>query len=167
MRAIPCVLARMARTAAVLVAVSPCAPVAASTAGSFESFAGHWQGGGTITLGDGSREAIRCKASYAAREDGDAMNIDVDCASDSYRVRILSQLVAQGDTFSGDWQEVTRQAQGSVTGLILGPGEMQADLRALGIEIRLSARATGDRQAIAIRVQGTDVQAVDIALRRR
>lgn len=141
-------------------------PGAAWAASAFAGFAGAWRGTGSIALGDGSREALRCKASYGIRGDGDALSLDVECASDSYRVHIVSDVTAQGRQFSGSWQETTRQAQGTVTGSIPQPGEMQASFVALGVEIQLAARTTGRRQAITLRSQGTDVKGVDLVLKR-
>ena len=132
----------------------------------FSRFAGNWSGRGSIVMADGSREPIRCKAAYAMRPDAEAMNIDMNCGSDSYRVHVLTQLTADGTGFSGAWQETTRQAEGTVTGRLSKSGDMTADLQAIGVSIRLSARADGRRQAIRLQVQGTDVQDVVIDLQR-
>ena len=36
----------------------------AQAGGPFAGMAGNWSGGGTVTLDDGSRERIRCRATY-------------------------------------------------------------------------------------------------------
>lgn len=132
----------------------------------FTRFAGSWRGGGSIMMDDGSHEAIRCKASYAVRPDGETLNIDMNCANDSFRVHILTQVAADGPDFSGSWQETTRQAQGTVTGHVSDSGEMAADLQAMGVAIQLVARTDGRQQAITLRAQGTDVRDVTIRLHR-
>ena len=132
----------------------------------FSGFEGHWRGGGTVSLTDGSREAIRCRATYALRGDGGSLSVDVNCASDSYRVHIAANVVAQGDAFSGNWQETTRQVGGAVTGRIPAPGEMQASFETMGGGIQLGATVRGRRQALTMRSQGSDIQAVDISLSR-
>lgn len=135
-------------------------------AGPFASFAGAWRGAGHISMADGSRASIRCKATYAVNPEGDAMNIDVDCASDSYRVDIVASVVARGKSLSGQWQETTRQVQGDVTGQVPGPGELQASLEGTGFGIQLSIATRGRRQAVTVQSDGTDVHGATIKLRR-
>ena len=94
---------------------------------------------------DGSQEKIRCKASYSVGPSGEALNINVNCASDSYRVNIISNVVADGTSFSGTWRETTRQADGKVTGRVPAPGELQASLDGTGFGIQL--RRYHERQA--------------------
>lgn len=132
----------------------------------FANFAGDWKGSGQIVLSDGSQESIRCKASYSTSPSGDRLNINVNCASDSTRVNIISNVVADGNNFSGTWRETTRQARGDVTGTVPGPGEYQATLSGTGFNVELSATARGNQQAVVIKSQGTDVQSVTISLRR-
>ena len=116
-------------------------------------------------MADGSHEAIRCKAVYVAGMSGDDLAISVDCASDSYKVSLVSNVAAQGSGFTGTWQETTRQVSGNVTGRV-SAGEMQANLDGVGFAIQLAATTNGRQQAVVIRSQGTDVQSVDITLRK-
>lgn len=149
---------------AALLAAGALTPAAA--AGPFTNFEGEWSGNGDIAMTDGSREKIRCKASYSVGPSGQALNINVNCASDSYRVNIVSNVVAQGSSFSGTWRETTRQVQGDVTGRVPAPGEYQASLEGTGFGLALSATSNGKQQSITIVAQGTDVQNVKISLRR-
>ncbi|HEX4768032.1 MAG TPA: hypothetical protein VH414_17335 [Lichenihabitans sp.] len=133
----------------------------------FAGYSGHWAGGGDITMTDGSKEKIRCKADYSSPPSGDALHININCASDSYKVNVISNIVAgPGGHLSGTWRELTRQAEGDVSGRIAGPGQIQASLQGTVYGIELSANTKGNQQAVAIRAQGTDVQAVNITLRR-
>ena len=138
----------------------------ALAAGPFAGFAGEWSGSGDISMTDGSQEKIRCKASYSVGPSGEALNINVNCASDSYRVNIISNVVAQGTSFSGTWRETTRQADGTVTGRIPSPGELQASLDGTGFGIQLAATTNGKQQAVTIQAEGTDVKSVKISLRK-
>lgn len=153
-------IAALVTTATLVVARPACALEG------FARFAGDWRGTGFIMMEDGTREAIRCKAGYAVRPDGEALNIDMNCASDSYRVHILTQVIADGPEFSGSWQETTRQAQGTVTGRISVSGDLAANLHAMGVDIQLAAHTNGRQQAIKLRAQGTDVHNVTIDLHR-
>ena len=140
--------------------------VPAFAAGPFANFPGEWTGNGDITMSDGARERIKCKASYSVGPSGQALNINVNCASDSYRVNIISNVVAQGSNFSGTWRETTRQVSGDVTGSVPATGEFQASLSGTGFGIELAATSNGKVQAITINSQGTDVKSVKISLRK-
>ena len=133
----------------------------------FAGYSGHWTGAGDITMTDGSHEKIHCKADYSSPPSGDALHININCASDSYKVNVISSIVAgPGGQLSGTWREVTRQAEGDVSGRIAGPGQIQASLQGTVYAIELSASTKGNQQAVAIRAQGADVQAVNITMRR-
>ena len=138
----------------------------AAAAGPFTGFAGSWTGGGSIAMTDGSREAIHCKARYKIGSDGQALGINVLCASDSYRVHILSHVAVQGGSFSGSWQETTRQISGNLTGQIPAPDTYQASLETLGGGLQPGARTNGKQQAITITSQGSDIAGADILLRK-
>ncbi len=149
---------------AATISSTPIAP--AWAAGPFAGFDGEWSGNGDIAMTDGSREKIRCKASYSVGPSGEALHISMNCASDSYRVNIISNVVAQGNDFQGTWRETTRQVDGQVTGHVPQPGEFQASLNGTGFSIQLAATSNGRQQAVTIQSQGTDVQTVKISLRR-
>ena len=135
-------------------------------AGSFSHFAGTWKGGGTVTTVDGNQEKIRCLARYGVNTTGDRLDINVNCASDSYRVNLVSTVLDQGGTLSGSWQETTRQIQGDVNGSLPSPDTLQASLQALGGGLELAARTTGKHQAITITIQGSDITGATIKLRK-
>lgn len=135
--------------------------------GVFAGFPGHWAGSGSLSMADGSRESIRCRAEYVPGTNEDALGIDVTCGSDSYRINIIADISAHGNAISGSWRETTRQIQGNVSGEVPRPGQMQASLTAVGGGIQLAATATGKLQAITIRSQGTEVVGADITLKRR
>ena len=138
----------------------------AMAAGPFAGFNGEWTGGGDISMTDGSQEKIRCKATYSVGPSGAALNINMNCASDSYRVNIISNIVAQGSNFEGTWRETTRQADGKVTGRVMAPGELQANLDGTGFAIQLAATTNGKQQSVTIQAEGTDVKTVKISLHK-
>lgn len=133
--------------------------------GVFDAFLGSWNGSGTITSTGGGSEPVRCKSSFRST-DGNRLAVTVVCASDSYKFNLSSSVVAQGDQFSGSWQEETRQVQGDVRGTMSSPDTMQASLDALGGGVQIGARANGKQMAITIQSQGSEVRDVKINLRR-
>ena len=115
---------------------------------------------------DGSHEPVRCKSSFKVASGSSELDTSVVCASDSYKFNLTSRVVAQGHSFSGSWQEETRQIQGDVQGQIPSPGTLQASLNTVGGGIQIGARADGKQMAITIQSQGTEVQGVSINLRK-
>lgn len=133
----------------------------------FAGLTGAWTGGGSIAMTDGSKERIRCKASYSVPPSGEALHLQLDCASDSYKVQVISNVVAGGDgNLSGTWREVTRQASGNVSGQVSEGGQISASLGGTGFSARLSVATHGNRQTVNITSEGTDVQSVTIEMRR-
>jgi hypothetical protein len=50
----------------------------------FLAMAGSWSGGGTITMANGLRERVRCRAAYGVADRGENLRLNLRCASDSY-----------------------------------------------------------------------------------
>ena len=132
----------------------------------FLGLSGHWSGAGTVTMANGATERIRCKATYAVNATGKAVQQTLRCASDSYRVEISSNVIAEGGSLSGSWAEATRGVSGNISGRASG-AEIVANVAGAGFTARLDVRTQGERQSVTIRPQGgTDVTAVSIALRK-
>jgi hypothetical protein len=132
----------------------------------FLGLSGHWSGAGTITMTNGATERIRCRAAYAVDAIGKAVQQTLRCASDSYRVEIISNVVSQGGSLSGSWAEATRGVSGNISGRASG-AEIVANVAGAGFTARLDMRTQGERQSVTIRPQGgTDVAVVSIALRK-
>src|SRR5262245_23689206 len=72
---------RLLITAAVLFAASFSGAPAQAQSGPFAGMAGTWAGSGTVTLDDGSKERLRCRATYAVA--GPRMTMTLTCASDA------------------------------------------------------------------------------------
>lgn len=134
--------------------------------GPFSGLSGHWSGSGTITMRNGGTERIRCRASYAVNGTGRAIQQSLRCASDSYKLEISANVMAQGGAISGSWSEATRNAQGTVSGHA-SAGVIHAIVQGPGFSAGLDIVSRGERQTVGIRIQGdTDVAGVSIALRK-
>ena len=92
---------RLLLAAAVLFGTSALSSSGFAQSGPFAGMAGNWAGGGSVTLDDGSRERIRCRASYAVA--GPSMTMTLTCASDSYKFNLQANVVDQGGAVSGTW----------------------------------------------------------------
>ncbi len=150
-------------TVALLVAsVSGTASYAQS--GPFAGMAGHWSGGGTVTLDDGSTERIRCRASYAVGLGGNGLNQSLTCASDSYKFNLSSNVVAEGGMLSGTWSESSRGVAGSLQGHGAN-GNLQVVASSAGFTAAISLTTRGNRQSVVIKAE-SEFRGANISLSR-
>lgn len=131
--------------------------------GPFAGMAGHWAGGGTVTLDDGSTERIRCRASYAVG--GPQMELTLTCASDAYKFNLSGRVVAEaGGAVSGSWSESSRNISGTLQGRG-GNGSFQVVASTAGFNASISLATHGTRQSIAMRAD-SQFRAANISLSR-
>ena len=145
--------------AALLVA----ATASSAVAGPFDSFAGNWTGTGTILVGNGGQERIRCRATYRLGPNGTAVSQILTCASDSYRFDLVTNVNNSGGQLTGDWGESSRGVSGTLQGRMTGT-DVQAKVSTAGFNADLTLSLRGNRQTISIRSDNTDLRGVDISL---
>jgi hypothetical protein len=109
--------------------------------------AGNWAGGGVVTLDDGSKERIRCRASYQVA--GASMTMTLTCASDAYRFQLSANVVDQGGTVTGTWSEASRGVAGTLQGRG-GGGSFQVVAATAGFNSNISLRTAGNKQSISM-----------------
>ena len=148
--------------AAIAIALLP-SPAQAQT-GPFASLVGEWSGAGHILVKDG-REAIRCRATHTVAATGSGLNQVLRCASDSYRFDLTTKVTASGDTIAGNWNETSRNINGTISGSIK-QGNIDALVEANGFAASMSMKVSGNKQTIAIRSQSTDLRGVDVTMAR-
>jgi hypothetical protein len=140
--------------------------LAASTghaqSGPFAGMAGNWAGGGTVTLDDGSKERIRCRATYQVG--GPNMNMSLTCASDAYKFNLTASVVDQGGVVSGTWAETSRNVGGTLQGRG-GGGNFQVVASAAGFNADISLRTAGSKQSVSIKADSV-FRGANIALSR-
>jgi hypothetical protein len=156
------VIRRLLIAAAVLFFASLFGSASHAQSGPFAGMAGNWAGGGTVALDDGSKERIRCRASYAVA--GPSMNMTLTCASDSYKFNLQASVVDQGGAVSGTWTESSRNVGGSLQGRG-GGGNFEVIASAAGFNANISLRTAGNRQSIAMRAD-SQFRAANISLSR-
>jgi len=133
----------------------------------FRAVAGSWAGGGTLSMADGEREPLRCRASYNVAGTGNEVSLNLRCASASYNFDLSSEAQYRGGAISGSWSEASRNASGSLFGR--GNGDhIDVAARGQNFAANLSLTTRGNRQIISIRPEGqTDIRGVSLALERR
>ncbi len=153
---------RHAGAAAIVLAFAVSAGHAQS--GPFSSLNGAWSGTGTVSLSDGSKERIRCRAQYQVGSNGNALKQSLRCASDSYRFDLSSDVTAQGNRVAGTWGEASRNLYGDLQGQISG-NEINVFVTAAGFAGNLSVTTRGNRQSVTIDSKG-DLRGVSITMSR-
>jgi len=143
--------------ASVLVAATP-----ASAQSVFAGMHGAWSGSGTISLSDGSKERLRCRASYRVSAGDSTLQQSLRCASDSYKFELSSDVVSEGGRVSGSWSETSRGVSGSLQGRASG-GRINVVADSPVFTANIVLTTTGNKQSVTITSQG-DIRQVSIAM---
>lgn len=132
----------------------------AQAGGPYAGMAGNWSGGGTVTLDDGSKERIRCRAGYQVA--GANMTMSLTCASDAYKFNLAANVVDQGGQVSGTWSESSRGVAGTLQGRG-GGGTFQVVASTAGFNANIALRTTGNKQTVTMRAD-SQFRGADISL---
>ena len=131
----------------------------------FERLRGGWAGGGTVRLLNGGNEPIRCRGRYSAAGSTE-LHLELDGASDSFKLQIASDLARTGDRVTGTWREATFGASGEVNGSIRAE-RVDAVVNGLGVSARISMTLHGNVQAVTLASQGQLSGVATVQLRRQ
>jgi hypothetical protein len=134
----------------------------AQSSGPFAGFDGSWTGTGTVSLSDGTTERIRCKADYKVASTGMSLKQTLNCASDSYKFDLTSDVTSQGDRISGNWSERSRNIFGNLQGTA-GGGQIDVFVEASGFAASLNLRTNGSKQVVQIDSKG-EIRGVTITM---
>lgn len=140
------------------------ASAALADSGPFAGFEGAWSGTGTVALSDGTKERIRCKATYRVGGGGNELVQTLRCASDSYKFDLSSNVTSSGDRISGNWSEASRNVNGSLQGKA-GGGHIEVFVEAAGFAASISLTTHGNKQSVAISSKG-EIRGVNISMTR-
>jgi len=133
--------------------------------GAFFDYAGHWSGSGTISIANNngvSHERIRCRGQYTTSNGNNVVDINLRCASDSYRFDLASEVRSSGGQLSGSWTESSRGVNGTVEGRVRD-GQVTALVQTNGYAAAFNISTRGKKQTIAISSKG-ELRAVNISL---
>ena len=134
--------------------------------GPFSSFEGNWTGAGTISIDNGTKERLRCRAHYDVGGGGSSLSQNLTCASDSYKFNVVSNVREEGGQISGSWSETSRGANGQISGRIT-PTQISAQVSGIGFTARIGIAARGGRQSVTISPTGTDISNVSVTMSKR
>jgi hypothetical protein len=151
---------RLLTAAAVFIAAAVSPSPGQAQSGPFAGIAGRWAGGGIVTLDDGSKERIRCRASYAVSRAN--MTMTLTCASDAYKFELSANVVDEGGGVTGTWTEANRGVSGTLQGRG-GGGNFDVVASAAGFNANISLRTAGNRQSVTMRAD-SQFRAASISL---
>ena len=152
-----------ALAAAAMIALTP--SVSHAQSAPFAGLSGVWSGSGSIALANGSKERIKCRATYAVGDNGNGLQQTLRCASDSYRFELSSNVKNNNGKIFGTWSEATRNVSGDLEGRAShGLFEVVVSSPAFTANLNLSTR--GNSQTVRITSQGTEFSGVTITLAR-
>lgn len=130
----------------------------------FKDMGGSWRGAGSLTLTNGKKERLRCRAYYTPRANGSRMGMALRCASPSIRLELRSQLTFRNGLVSGSWNETTYNTEGSIRGRAT---RNRLNLRISGsVSGALRVSITGNRQNVSFNTTGGQLRGVNISLSR-
>lgn len=128
----------------------------------FKALEGVWSGAGRIVLDSGNSERLSCRANYIRRSSGDALGLSIRCASSSYKIELRASLAHAAGSVSGNWEERTFNAEGTLSG--------KASSNALQLAFRgnisgsMSVIVAERQQQVSITTAGTGFRGVSISL---
>lgn len=125
---------------------------------------GAWGGSGRISYTDGSSESISCNAYYTGG--GNALNMAIQCKSDSKAIHVRSKLRIDGSRASGEWEERTFNASGSASGRV-DAGSLSLALGGGGFTGSMSVSFGKSSHNVNISTQGIAMSKVTMSFSRR
>lgn len=134
--------------------------------GPFAGLSGAWAGGGDISMADGSRERILCRARYSVGEAGRSLVQHLRCASASYRLEISADVQDRGGALYGSWSEAAHGESGSISGSVAG-SVVRAQVHGGNFSAGIGINLRGNSQSVTITPSsGTGVRHVTIFMHR-
>jgi hypothetical protein len=133
-----------------------------------EIFAGvecAWSGEGTAKFSNGSTTPLRCRGSYAVSGGGDHLDQALDCVSPRQSFAFRIALDQSNGAILGNWQELTHQVQGGVSGAG-GAGRLRLVTRGQGFSAEVAVVTRGGRQTLAIAASAGGFSSASITLRQ-
>lgn len=130
--------------------------------GPFGPFAGSWAGAGQVKMASGQSEPIKCKAYYTTKSAND-LSLAMRCASASAKIEMRASLANSGGTVTGNWEERSYNASGSVAGKAAN-NHLNLSINGGGLTGKLSVQVNGGSQSVSISTDGAGFTGVNIHL---
>ena len=123
---------------------------------------GYWKGTGSISLGNGKTERVKCSVTYKTTG-GTQIRQSMRCASADYSINSVAELNIRGGQVSGTWEERTYSAKGDVTGRFAGES-FSLKIQGANFTAAMNVTVASCKQSVSIMPQGLEVTRVSISL---
>jgi hypothetical protein len=138
-------------------------PASAAPQELFGSMSGYWAGPGRIEFSEAASEALLCRAYYTTNRD--RLGIAIYCASPSQKIELRGQVVAQGPSLTGTWEERSFNASGTVTGQATDQ-QMSLSIEGGGFSATMLVIQDDGQQTVSITTEGIGFKKVSVSLTR-
>jgi hypothetical protein len=134
--------------------------------GPFAGLEGAWSGSGVISSSDGRSERMRCRGQYSVTGGGSSLNLQLNCASDSYHFDASSSVVQEaGGSITGNWSESGSNAGGAVNARA-SRGVIVAKIAGPGFTADMRIATNGNHQRVQITPSGAQIKSVSVEMHR-
>lgn len=130
--------------------------------GPFLGMAGAWTGNGVISVNN-NKEKLRCRANYNVSNGGSTVDLQIRCASDSYKFDLTAGVNHVNGVVSGTWSESAHGAAGEIAGSARA-GVLSAQATGPYFSAHLSLATRGNTQAISLNSPGSQISSVTMSL---
>jgi hypothetical protein len=127
-----------------------------------DGLTGYWSGTGSISLGKGKTERVKCSVIYKS-EGANQLRQTMRCASADYAINAAAELQIKGAQVSGSWEERTYSAKGDVTGRF-GGDSFTLQIQGANFSAAMNVTLASCKQSLNITPQGLEVTKVSISL---
>jgi hypothetical protein len=134
-----------------------------SQAAPINDLAGRWSGWGSITMANGASEQVKCVATYFVEGGGAQVRQNLRCASTSYKIDATAKLDNANGQLTGQWEEKTYAAIGSVAGRFTGNG-FNVSIKGPTFSAAMAVTTTNCKQSISITPTGFEISRINIGL---
>lgn len=128
----------------------------------FKTLLGSWKGSGTFSLQDGTRERISCNGYYTGG--GSQLRLAILCSGSNNKIHMRGKLSYSSGRLSGDWEERTYNAEGSLSGKATS-SRLTMTISGI-VNGTMIVSFTERRQSVVIKTTGTALKTVNIKLAR-
>jgi hypothetical protein len=149
---------------AIALTILPFAHQGHAAEGPFANMTGNWSGPGTITVNN-NKERLRCRAGYNVSNNGSTVDLQIRCASDSYKFDLQGGVNNNNGVLSGTWSESAHGAAGEIAGTVSG-GVIRARATGPYFSAHLSLSTRGNSQSISLNAPGSQISSVSITLNK-
>lgn len=143
------------------VAITLAGPAAA--ANPVSDLPGRWTGWGSVVLSSGASEKLKCVATYFLKRDGSDIQQNLRCASASYKIDAVANLLLNSSKVSGEWKDRVHENAGSVSGRMTAKG-FNLSIVGDGFSAAMAVSTSACKQSISIAPKGFDIQKINIGL---